>query len=190
MYRPVRTYLAGLACAAIAVGGCGGGDDEPAAERPPSTPTAAAEHTPGGACPAGTKLVTAKDLVPDPARGYSLAASDPEATKTIVSTLRAALGERWRDHDEQVLARDEAASGTLVLVINGTEKSGGTDDLVAGMIDSGRDTEPITVRGQETKLARMIDGAYLTGAVAGDCALVMLIADSEKELRAAAKQLD
>ena len=90
----------------------------------------------------------------------------------------------------KVLARDGAASGTLVLVINSTEKTGGTDDIVAGMIDSGRDGEPITLRGQETKLVRTIDGAYVTAAVAGDCAMVLLIADSEKQARNAARQLD
>ena len=185
----MRTLIAGLAFAAIALSGCGGDDDEAAAGRPSSTPTATAEHTPAGRCPAGTKLVTAKELVPDPAPGYSLAPSDPQATETIVGTLRTALGERWRDHDAQVLVRDGASSGTLVLVINSKEKSSGTDDIVAGMVDSGREGEPITLRGQETKLVRMIDGAYFTGAVAGDCAVVLLIADTEKEARNAVKQL-
>jgi hypothetical protein len=185
----MRTLIAGLAFAAIALSGCGGGDDEAVAGRPSSTPAADTEHTPAGRCPAGTKLVTAEELVPDPAPGYSLTASDPQATERIVGTLRAAVGERWRDHDEKVLVRDGASNGTLVLVINHTEKSGGTDDIVAGMVDSGRDGEPITLRGQKTKLVRTIDGAYFTGAVAGDCAVVLLIADSEKEAREAVKQL-
>jgi hypothetical protein len=189
MYQPVRTFLAGLACAAIAVSGCGSDDGAEQAAEPPST-TPAAEHTPAGACPAGTRLVTAKDLVPDPAPGYSLAESDPEATKTIVGTLRTALGERWRDHDEQVLVRDGASNGALLVVINATEKTGGTDDLVAGMVDSGRESEPITVRGKPSRIARMIDGAYMTAANAGDCATVLVFGDTEKLVRDAAKQLD
>jgi hypothetical protein len=185
----MRTLVAGLASAAIALSGCGGGDDEAAAGRPSSTPTADTEHTSAGGCPAGTKLVTVEDLVPDPAPGYSLAPSDPQATQPIVGTLRTALRKRWRDHDEKVLARNGAASGTLVLVINSTEKTGGTDDIVAGMTDSGRGGEPITLRGQETKLVRMIDGAYFTAAVAGECAVVLLIADTEKQTRDAVEQL-
>src|SRR5687767_6214326 len=120
----MRTLIAGLAFAAIALSGCGGSDDEAAAGRPSSTPTAATEHTPTGPCPAGTKLVTVDELVPDPAPGYSLAPSDPQATEAIVGTLRIAIGKRWRDHDEKVLVRDGASSGALVLVINHTEKSG------------------------------------------------------------------
>jgi hypothetical protein len=185
----MRTLMAGLAFAAIALSGCGGSDDEAAAGGPSSTPTAATEHTPTGPCPAGTKLVTVEELVPDPAPGYSLAPSDPQATEPIVGTLRSAIGKRWRDHDEKVLVRDGALNGALVLVINHTEKSGGIDDIVAGMVDSGRDLEPIMLRGQETKLARMRDGAYATAAVAGECAVVMLFADSENLVRDAAEQL-
>ena len=55
------------------------------------------------------------------------------------------------------------------------------------MTDSGRPGEPITLRGQETKLLRMIDGAYATAA--GECAVVRLFADSEKEARNAVEQL-
>jgi hypothetical protein len=185
----MRNFVAGLASAAIALSGCGGGDDEAAAGRPSSTPTADTERTPAGRCPAGTKLVTAEELVPDPAPGYSLVPSDPQATKPVVGMLRTAVGERWRDHDEKVLVRDGAASGALVLVINHTEKTGGIGEIVAGMTDSGRGGEPITLRGQETMLVRMIDGAYFTAAVAGECAVVLLIADSEKVARDAVEQL-
>jgi hypothetical protein len=185
----MRIPIAGLAAAAaFALSGCGGGEEEPAAERPTSTPSA--ENTPAGGCPAGTKLVTAEELVPDPASGYSLVPSDPQATETIIGTLRSAIGERWRDHDANVLARDGASSGTLVLVINSTEKSGGTDDVVAGMVASGAGGEPITLRGEQTKLVRTVDGAYLTAASAGECAVVLLIADSESEARKAVRQLD
>jgi hypothetical protein len=184
----MRSLVAGLASVLIALTGCGGGDDEATAGRPSSTPKADTERTRAGRCPAGTKLVTAEELVRDPAPGYSLVPSDPRATKPIVSTLRTTLGERWRDHDEKVLVRDGAASGALVLVINHTEKTGGTEEIVAGMTDSGRPGEPITLRGQETKLMRMIDGAYATAAVAGECAVVLLIADSEKEARNAVEQ--
>jgi hypothetical protein len=185
----MRFFVAGLASVAIGLCGCGGGDDEAAVGAPSSTPTADAKSQPANRCPAGTKLVTAEQLIPDPASGYSLVPSDPQATKTIVNTLRSALGGRWRDHDENVLVRDGAASGALLLVINHTERTNGAGELVAGMTDSGRPGEPITVRGQTTKLVRTIDGAYVTAAVAGDCAVVLLFADSEKVARNAVRQL-
>lgn len=186
----MRTYAfaAGLVSVTIALTGCGDGEDQAAAERPSGTPAAATEAASAAPCPAGTELVTAEELVPDPSPGYSLAPSDPQATEVVVGTLRSALGDRWRGHDEQVLVRDGADSGTLVLVINHAERTSGTDELVAGMTDSGRGGEPITVRGQKTKLVQMIDGAYFTAAVAGECAVVLLIADAERDIRAAIKQ--
>ena len=138
--------------------------------------------------------MTAEQLVPDPAPGYSLVASDPAATKAIVAPLKAALGKRWRDHDEKVLARDGASSGTLLLVINGTERTGGIGDIVAGMLkaagEGGHRTEPITVRGQQTQLVRTADDAFMSAGVAGDCAVLILVSASEKDMRDAAKQID
>ena len=190
----MRTFVAGLTLAAIAFGGCGDGDGKTAAERPSTTSAAEATTTPAGRCPDGTKRVTAAELVPDPAPGYALAPSDPAATKSIVTPLTTALGDRWRGHDEKVLARDGASSGTLLLVVNSTEKTGGNDDIVAGMLasanESGHKSEPITVRGQETQLVRTADDSYLTVGVAGECAVVMLISASEKEARDAVKQID
>src|SRR4051794_24346120 len=147
---------------------------------------------PGGRCPPQIKPVTAQDLVSNPAPGYSLVPSDATSTKTIVTLLKAVLRDSRRGHDEKVLARDRASSGTLLLVVNSTEKTGGNNDIVSGILEgtkaSGDKTEEITVRGQTTRLVRTGDGAYTTVAPAGDCAVVMLISDSEKELRRAAKQ--
>ena len=189
MQTRMRTLVAGLTCAAIAFGGCGDNDSQTTAERPSDTPTAEAAHTPAGACPAGTKPVTAEDLVPDPAPGYSLVPSDPAATKSIVTPLRTALKDRWRGHDEKVLARDEASSGVLLLVINSTEKMGGTDAIIAGILDSGHDGEPITIRGQEAKLVRTADDSYFTAGVAGECAALLIFASSEAQARNAVKQI-
>jgi hypothetical protein len=174
----MRASVVGFICVAIALCGCG---SEDAAESPTPSPAAAR-------CPAGTKLVTAEDLVPEPAPGYSLAPSEPDATRPIVGALRGAIGDRWRDHDEKVLVRDGATNGALVLVINHTEKAGGVGELVTGMTDSGRPSEPIRFRGQQTRLARLVDGAYLTAAVAGECAVVLLFADTERLVRDAVKQ--
>jgi hypothetical protein len=189
----MRTLLAGLTSAAIAVGGCGDGDGTTAATQPSATSTAEATATPAGRCPDGTKRVTAEQLVPDPAPGYALAPSDRAATKAIVTPLKTALGDRWRDHDEKVLTRDGASSGTLLLVINSTETTGGNDDIVAGMLESakqsGYETEPITVRGHESQLVRTADDSYATVGVAGECAVVVLISTSEKQVRDAAKQI-
>jgi hypothetical protein len=190
----MRTVLAGFTFVAIALGGCGQSGEKTAAKRPSSTGTPEATANPAGRCPNQTKRVTAEALVPDPAPGYSLVPSDPAATKTIVTPLKTALGDRWRDHDEKVLARDGASSGTLLLVINSTETTGGIGDIVAGLLkgasEGGYKTEPITIRGQDTQLVRTADDSYMTVGVAGECAVVMLISASEEEVRGAVKQID
>ena len=189
----MRSFLAGLTTAAIAWSGCGGSDDKTAGGQRSTTSAAEAPGAPAGRCPDGTKPVTAKELVPDPAPGYSLAPSDPAAIKPIVTQFKTALGDRWRGHDAKVLARDGASNGTLLLVVNSSEKTGGNDDIVSGMLKSanarGYKTEPITVRGQETRLSETADDSYVTVAAAGECAAVMVLATSEKELRGAVKQI-
>jgi hypothetical protein len=190
----MRAFLAGLSSFAIAFSGCGDRDAKTGAKQPSSTSAAQATATTSSdRCPDQVKPVRAQDLISDPAPGYSLVPSDAASTKTIVTLLKAVLGDSWRGHDEKVLARDGASSGTLLLVVNSTEKMGGNNDIVAGILEgtkqSGDETEAITVRGQRTQLVRTGDGAYTTVAPAGDCAVVMLISDSEKELRRAAKQL-
>jgi len=192
MRSHMRVFLASLTSAVIAFGGCGDGEGKKAADKPSPSSTAEAGATPAGPCPDGTKLVTADELVADPAPGYSLAPSDPAATKTIVTRLKTALGDGWRGHDAKVLARDGASRGTLLLVINTTEKTGGNDDIAAGMLDraneSGYKTEPITVGGQETRLVRNAD-SYATVGVAGECAAVMVVSTSEKAVHNAVEQI-
>ena len=112
--------------------------------------------------------------------------TDPDrALRTLVFALK----ERWRGHDEKVLARDEASSGVLLLAINSTEKTGGTDAIVAGILDSGHDGEPITIRGQKAKLVRTADDSYFTAGVAGECAALLIFASSETQARNAVKQI-
>jgi hypothetical protein len=186
----MRTRIALVTATALAFAGCGNHRDQTAAERPSRTPAAERAGTPAGACPEGTKPVTAAELVPHPARGYSLAPSDPAVTRAIVTPLKAALRDRWRGHDEKVLARDEASRGTLLLVINSTERTSGTDAIVAGILDSGHDGEPITVRGEQTKLVRTADDTYVTAGIAGECAVLLLFAGTEADVRDAVKQIE
>ena len=118
--------------------------------------------TPGPPCPEGTELVRARDVI----------------------------GPTPGGHDARVLARRGATRGTAVLVINAREAG---DDTLRGIMaaerDAGRPGEPIEISGEPGRLNRSADGGYVAFAAAGECALVMLLADEERTLRGAASEM-
>lgn len=90
----------------------------------------------------------------------------------------------------KVLARPRAERGTVVLVVNANER---IDDTTRGSLAAERDAgvhgEPIEIAGEPGRLNVTADGAYLGVAAAGECAMVMLVADEEQVLRGAASAM-
>ena len=173
--------IAATAAALAALAGCGGGDEDRATDAAP---------TPGPPCPEGAELVRARDVIGPTPGGYVVVPGDQERLDAIAGVIRRGLKERWRDHDARVLARRGATRGTAVLVIN-TREAG--EDTLRGIMaaerDAGRPGEPIEISGEPGRLNRSADGAYVAFAAAGECALVMLLADEERTLRSAASEM-
>ena len=169
--------IATIAVTALLVVGCGGGN----AGRAKSS----AAPTPGPACPEGTEFVRARDVIGPTPAGFEVVPGARGRLEAAADVLRRGLGERWRGYDAKVLARPRAANGTAVVVINSHERGG--DDFMRGFLaaerDAGKQGEPIQVAGEEGRLHRAADGAYIAIAPAGECALVLLVATQEQLVR-------
>jgi hypothetical protein len=170
--------LAAIAGALLA--GCGGGG---AAE----TATERVDRS----CPEGTELVTARDVIGPTPPGYQVVRGDRKAIDSFVGQLRQQMGDIWRGYDARVLVRSNAQNGAAVIVVNAHERR--VDEVVAGAKDApvGRDLArgPIEIAGEEGWMQEAVDGAFIAMAPAGDCALLLLVSDTEARLRDAAARL-
>jgi hypothetical protein len=184
MRRTTAIALAALACTA----GCGGDEATRAAE-PSATP---ATREP---CPEGTQFVRARDVVGALPRGFALVPpAEPEALAAIARRFKRLLGsERWRGYDAKILVPPESRDGVAVMAINSDEKAGSPSGVVAGAEDAERDFgvayEPIRIAGQEGSLQQTPDGGFLAVGGAGECALVLLLAETRASARRAASFL-
>jgi hypothetical protein len=180
MRRTTAIALAALACAT----GCGGDDAE--------QPRAEATPAPAGPCPEGTPFVRARDVIGRPPAGYQLLPpARPKRLEAFAEQFERMLGShRWRGYDAMVLVRRGTAAGAVVLVMNSRERAGPPGDIAAGADDAERDlgleSEPIRVGREEGRIGRTIDGMPLVLGGAGECATLVLLGDTEAQVRHAA----
>jgi hypothetical protein len=170
--------IAAIVVAAALSGPACGGDDGP-------------EGAPESlACPEGTAPLTARDVIGDPPAGYRIAAGDPQALKRFVDQVRPQVGHRWKGYDAKVLVRRGKLNGAAVIVINTNEKTGTSetflDSAKRAEERTGMPGEDIQIGDEPGRLRQAADGGYVATALAGPCAVAMLVADTEPLVRDAA----
>jgi hypothetical protein len=167
----IALALPGLAC---------GGDD-------PDGPAGASG---GAACPEGTPPVKAAAVIGTPPPGYRTAVGDREALERFADQIRPQVGHRWEGYDAKVLVRRGKINGAAVIVINTNEKTGTTETFLRSAKraeeESGTPGEDIRIGDEPGRLRQALDGGYIATALAGPCAVMMLVADTEPLLRDAA----
>jgi hypothetical protein len=139
------------------------------------------------ACPEGTPSLEARDVIGTLPKGYEVVEGDRAALEQVASQMKQTMGPAFRDWDGQVLARRGAAMGTAVLVFNAKERIPPPEELLrqqeAAEEKAGLPAEPISVGSADGRLHQAPDGGYLAVAPAGDCAMMLLVADREKFVR-------
>jgi hypothetical protein len=165
--------------AVVLLAGCGGG----AADN--------ANRTADRSCPEGTEPVTARDVIGPTPRGYQVTKGDPKAIDSFVGQIRRQMGEIWRGYDARVLVPAREQNGAAVIVVNAHER--GVEEVVDGAKASAAPDDlkrgPIELAGREGWMQEAVDGAFIALAPAGDCALLVLVSDTEARLRDAAAKL-
>jgi hypothetical protein len=142
-------------------------------------------------CPSGKDVVHAADVIghPPPA-GYEVVAGDKQRLKQIATQFKSTIGDSWRGYDARVLVRHKKLNGAAVIILNSNDKTTGSDDLVRGAEEGAKQTgqaaQPLTIAGQEGRMVKAPDGAFIAMAPTGRCAVVLLIADTERLVRDAA----
>jgi hypothetical protein len=142
-------------------------------------------------CPSGKDTIRAADVIghPPPA-GYEVVPGDKQRLKQIADQFKASIGKSWRGYDARVLVRRKKANGAAVMILNSDDKTTGSNDLIRGAEEgaeqSGQTAEPLTIAGQEGRVVQATDGAFIAMAPTGRCAVVLLIADTERLVRDAA----
>jgi hypothetical protein len=173
-----------LATALLAVG-CGG-DDKPSGFKGTSEASRP--------CPEGTGFVRARDMIGTPPKGYRVAKGDQPLLKTIADQFGKGLGTSARGHDARVLVKRDAVNGTAVIVVNASEQTGDSKNLIAGAQaaekNTGVDGELMKIAGKDGYIVQAVDGGYIAMAPAGACSIVVLVADTEELVRSAAGYLE
>jgi hypothetical protein len=89
-----------------------------------------------------------------------------------------------------VLVRHKKVNGAAVMVLNSSDKTSGSDDLIRGAEkgaeQAGQTAVPIDIAGQEGRMVQTPDGAYIAMAPTARCAVVLLLADTDALVRDAA----
>jgi hypothetical protein len=171
----IAVIVAALALSGLA---CGGDEEERAAA--PESP----------ACPEGTPALKARDVIGTPPEGYRIVAGDRRALRRFADQVRAQAGHRWEGYDAKVLVRRDRLNGVAVFVINANEKTGSRENFLRS---SKRAEERTGVPGEDIKIGTEpgrlrtgLDGGVIATALAGPCAITMLVADRESLVRDAA----
>jgi hypothetical protein len=146
------------------------------------------------ACPEGTPSLQASDVIGTTPKGYEVVEGDPAALERVADQMKQTMGPAFRDWDGRVLVRRGAAMGTAVLVFNAKERIPPPDELLRQQEDAEQDAglpaEPIAVGSTDGRLHQAADGGYLAVAPAGECAMMLLVADREKWVRDTAVLVD
>jgi hypothetical protein len=144
-------------------------------------------------CPSGKDIVRAKDVIGTPPPGYQVVPGDKPRLKQIADQFKATVGKSWRGYDVRVLVRRKRANGAAVLVINSDDKTTGNSELIKGAErgaeQTGQTAEPVDIGGQEGRMVRAPDGAYIAMAPTARCAVVIVIADTAPLVRDAAAKI-
>jgi hypothetical protein len=144
-------------------------------------------------CPSGKDVVTAKDVIGSPPQGYEVVGGDKRRLRQIANQFKATLGDSWRGYDARVLVRRKRITGAAVFVINRDDRTSGNDELIKGAErgarESGQTAESLDIAGQEGRMVRAPDGAYIAMAPTDRCAVVVVIADTAPLVRDAAAKL-
>jgi hypothetical protein len=139
------------------------------------------------ACPEGTPSLQASDVIGPAPKGYEVLEGDPAALGRVADQMKQTMGPAFRDWDGRVLVRRGAAMGTAVMVFNAKERIPPPDELLRQQEEAeekaGLPAEPIAVGSTDGRLHQAVDGGYLAVAPAGECAMMMLVADREKWVR-------
>jgi hypothetical protein len=141
-------------------------------------------------CPSGQDIVKANDVIGPPPAGYEVVRGDKQRLKQIADQFKATVGDSWRGYDARVLVRRKRLNGTAVIVLNSDDRTTGNDELIKGAErgaeQAGQTAERLDIAGQEGRMVRAPDGAYIAMAPAARCAVVVLIADTAPRVRDAA----
>jgi hypothetical protein len=144
-------------------------------------------------CPSGNDIVRATDVIGTPPPGYEVVPGDKQRLKQVADQFKATVGESWRGYDARVLVRRKRANGAAVIVINSDDKTTGDSDLIKGAERgaerTGQTAEPVDIGGQEGRMVRAPDGAFIAMAPTGRCAIVIVIADTAPVARDAAAKI-
>jgi len=134
----------------------------------------------------GADYVRANDVIGDPPQGFEVTPiQDKRALDGFMKQFESVLGDRLRGYDSKVLFRRNARVGTVVITVNATEETGGSDDFLRGAEDSGQEGETLEIAGEQGRLQQAQDGTYIAMAPAGSCAFLVMVAEREAMLRAA-----
>lgn len=144
-------------------------------------------------CPSGKDIVRARDVIGTPPQGYEVVPGDKKRLKQIADQFKATVGDSWRGYDARVLVRRKRLNGAAVLVINSDDKTTGNNELIKGAErgaeQTGQTAEALDIGGQEGRMVRAPDGAYIAMAPTARCAVVILIADTAPLVRDAAAKI-
>ena len=176
--RRIAVIVAALALSGLA---CGGDEQE----KPPS---AGSSESP--ACPQGTPAVKARDVIGTPPENYRIVAGDRRALRRFAHQVRAQAGHPGEGYDARVLVRRGRLNGVAVVVINANEKTGSTETFLRSSKRAeeraGVPGEDIMIGAEPGRLRTGVDGGVIATALAGPCAITMLVADRESLVRDAA----
>jgi hypothetical protein len=144
-------------------------------------------------CPSGKDIVRATDVIGTPPQGYEVVPGDKKRLKQIADQFKTTIGSSWRGYDARVLVRRKRLNGAAVIVINSDDKTSGNDELIKGAErgaeETGQTAERVDVGGQEGRMVRAPDGAYIAMAPTARCAILVVIADTAPLARDAAAKI-
>ena len=143
-------------------------------------------------CPSGDDVVHASDVIgKPPPNGYVTDPGRKQVLKGIAEQFKPTLGKSWRGYDAKVLVRKGKRNGAAVIVINSDDKTVSRGEDLARGFEKGAEqrgvtAEKIVIAGREGRMVPTADGGYIAMASAGQCAVVLLVADEAPLLRDAA----
>jgi hypothetical protein len=143
-------------------------------------------------CPSGDDVVHATDVIgKPPPSGYVVDPGRTQVLKGIAEQFKLTLGNSWRGYDAKVLVRKGRRNGAAVIVINSDDETVSRGEDLARGFEKGAEqrgvsAEKIVIGGREGRMVPTADGGYIAMASAGQCAVVLLVADEAPLLRDAA----
>jgi hypothetical protein len=168
---PLRALLLLAACAAL-LAGCGDDERGPLADSRP--------------CPGGTPELKVRDVLPEPPGRLVYGRADPDVVAQTEQVFKTAFGEALRSLPIDVVVNRSGRYHSVLMVANLTKRID-EDELTDGSGDML--TKRVTLGGRPAQLRHR--NAEVTAVVrAGPCAMVILKAADEADLRRVGAALD